>query len=108
MKIGFMNDMSMLSMNRVQNHEFSELKNKAQDKKNTKAVAQEFESLFIEMMFKEMKKTISKTNVFGDANAGQEIFDSMLNTEYAKISSKNGGFGLATMIEQSLNQTSSS
>ncbi|MGL4394840.1 MAG: rod-binding protein [Brevinema sp.] len=107
MKIAAMNDMSMLSMNRAQNHDFSELKNKAQGK-DTKAVAQEFESLFIEMMFKEMKKTVTKTNVFGEANAGQEIFDSMLGTEYAKISSKTGGFGLADMIEKSLNQSSSS
>ncbi|MGL4562516.1 MAG: rod-binding protein [Brevinema sp.] len=95
--------MNNLSMNRSQDHEFAHLKNKAHDTKNTKAVAQEFEALFIEMMFKEMKKTVNNTSFLGKNNPGQEIFDGMLNTEYAKISSKTGGFGLANMIEKSLN-----
>jgi flagellar protein FlgJ len=89
-------------MNRSQNHEFAQLKNKALDDKKIKEVAQEFESLFIEMMFKEMNKTLSKESLSGQDSPGKEIFGDMLYTEYSKEASKGGGFGLAKMIEDSL------
>lgn len=91
-----------MSMNRTQNHEFAQLKNKALDDKKITEVAQEFESLFIEMMFKEMKKTLSNTSLSGVKSPGKDIFDDMLYTEYARETAKTGGFGLAKMVEQSL------
>lgn len=93
---------SQIAVSRSQNHEFSQLKNKAQNPQKIKEVAQEFESLFVEQMFKEMKKTIKKTDLFNDNSSKNEIFDDMLITEYAKNASKTGGFGLAKMIEDSL------
>lgn len=96
------NQQATLAMNRSKTHEFAQLKDKALDDKKIKEVAQEFESLFIEMMFKEMKKTLSNTSLSGEESTGQEIFGDMLYTEYAKESSKIGGFGLAKMIENSL------
>lgn len=102
MQIASMTDLATLSMNRTQDHEFAKLKQKAQDNK-IQEVAEEFESLFIEMMFKEMKKTVNKTSLFGENNASREIFDGMLNTEYSKLISQTGGFGLADMIKNSLN-----
>ena len=92
-----------LAMNRSQTHEFAQLKNKALDDKKIKEVSQEFESLFIEMMFKEMRKTLDNKSLTGKESPGQEIFGDMLYTEYAKNTSKIGGFGLAQMIESSLN-----
>jgi len=96
------NNQASFTMNRSQHHEFSHLKNKALDDNKIKEVSQEFESLFIEMMFKEMRKTINKADTFGVNNPGKDIFNDMLYSEYAKESSKIGGFGLATMIEKSL------
>ncbi|SFB75886.1 Rod binding protein [Brevinema andersonii] len=93
---------SQIAVSHLQNHEFSQLKNKAQNSQKIKEVAQEFESLFVEQMFKEMKKTIKKTDLFNDNSSKNEIFDDMLITEYAKNASKTGSFGLAKMIEDSL------
>lgn len=97
------NQQATSSMNRNQTHEFAQLKNKALDDKKIKEVSQEFESLFIEMMFKEMRKTINNKSTTEKESPGKEIFDDMLYTEYAKNTSKIGGFGLAKMIENSLN-----
>ncbi|MGL4367423.1 MAG: rod-binding protein [Brevinemataceae bacterium] len=91
-----------LAIDRSRTHEFSELKNKSLDDNNLKEVAQEFESLFIEMMFKEMNKTIKKSQFSGAGSPGYDIFNDMLQTEYAKETSKTGGFGLASMITESL------
>lgn len=102
MTLAHINNQVSFAMNRSQSHEFSQLKNKALDSSKMKEVSQEFESLFIEMMFKEMNKTINKVDIFGTNNPGKEIFNDMLCTEYAKETSKIGGFGLAHMIEQSL------
>ncbi len=99
------NQQMLSSMNRAQEHEFSALKNKALEDQKIKEVAQEFESLFIEMMFKEMKKTLNNTDIAGFESPGREIFGDMLYTEYAKETAKIGGFGLAQMIENSLRPT---
>ncbi len=96
------NQQILSSINRAQDHEFSMLKNKALEDQKIKEVAQEFESLFVEMMFKEMKKTLSGTDIAGIESPGREIFGDMLYTEYAKETVKVGGFGLAQMIEDSL------
>lgn len=96
------NQQMLSAMNRSQDHEFAQLKNKALEDKKITEVAQEFESLFIEMMFKEMRKTLNNNDLSGMNSPGKDIFNDMLYTEYAKESSKLGGFGLAKMIEQSL------
>ncbi|MGL5956568.1 MAG: rod-binding protein [Brevinema sp.] len=95
-----MNQQALISMNRT--HEFSQLKNKALEDNKITEVAQEFESLFIEMMFKEMRKTLDNTDLSGINSPGKDIFNDMLYTEYSKETSKLGGFGLAKMIEDSL------
>ncbi len=96
------NQQLLSSMDRSQDHEFARLKNKALEDQKITEVAQEFESLFIEMMFKEMRKTLDNTSLAGEDSPGKEIFNDMLYTEYAKETSKIGGFGLAKMIEDSL------
>ena len=73
-----------------------------QDKAKLKQTAQDFESIFIEQMFKEMKKTINRSGFMGETSQAYEIFDGMLAQEYAKTAAKGGGFGLAKMIEDSL------
>ncbi len=63
----------------------------------------EFESYFLQMMFKEMRKTISKDGFIPTSRA-QEIFTEMLDEQYAKNSAKAGGFGLAEMMERQLSR----
>ena len=65
--------------------------------KKLKDVSSEFESLFVNMLFKEMRKTIPKDQWL-DGGMKQEIFEDMLYSEYAKNFSKNGGLGLGDMV----------
>ena len=70
-----------------------------------KAVAEQFESMFISMMLKSMRaanKTFSEGNILSsnDTEFYQEMFDSQLSVSLANVDS--GGIGLAAVIERQL------
>lgn len=70
--------------------------------KAARKVAQEFEAMFVGMMVKSMRETVGKNELTGGGK-GEEIFQSMLDQEYATaIATSQGGIGLATMIEKQL------
>ena len=77
---------------------------KAMNDKKMKDVASEFESLFINMLFKNMRQTVPKDQWL-DGGMKQEIFTDMLYNEYAKNFSKAGGIGLGDMVYKYLKQT---
>lgn len=62
---------------------------------------QQFEAFFIQQLWKEMRNTLSKDGLIPKSH-GEEIFQEMLDGEYAKQSTKNGGIGLAKMLYQQL------
>ena len=65
-------------------------------------VAREFEAMFVGMMLKSMRDTVGKNELTGGGK-GEEIFQSMLDQEYATaIATSQGGIGLAAMIEKQL------
>ncbi|WP_052263247.1 rod-binding protein [Geobacter pickeringii] len=66
-----------------------------------KKVAREFESVFIGMMLKSMRETVGKDPIAGGGK-GEEIFQSLLDQEYATAFAARGGIGLAPMIEKQL------
>lgn len=60
----------------------------------------DFESYFLQMMFREMRKTAVEGGFMPKSQA-ENIFQDMLDEEYAKKSAKAGGVGLAdTMLRQ--------
>ena len=63
----------------------------------------EFESIFVKMMLKEMKKSVEKTNLIHGGYA-EEIFEDILYDEYAKNISKNESLGLAEEIYTTLSK----
>ncbi|HEY5512516.1 MAG TPA: rod-binding protein [Geomonas sp.] len=69
-----------------------------------KKVAQEFEAMFVAMMLKSMRETTGKDKLTGGGH-GEETFRSLLDQEYAAAASRNGGIGLAKMIEKELTRT---
>lgn len=69
--------------------------------KAARKVAQEFEAMFVGMMVKSMRETVGKDPLTGGGK-GEEIFQSMLDQEYATAFTARGGMGLATMIEKQL------
>jgi flagellar protein FlgJ len=66
-----------------------------------KKVSQEFESIFIGYMMKEMRKTVPDDPLMGNSPA-KDIFDGMHDDAVSKELSKAGGIGLSTMIYKQL------
>ncbi len=61
----------------------------------------EMESLFVNKMFKEMRKTIHKSD-WNHGGHAEEIFEDMLYDEYSLQVSKNSNLGLAKMIYEQM------
>ena len=74
------------------------------DVTKVKQLASDFESIFMEQIFRSMRSSVQKSGLVDGGNA-EEIYTSMLDSEYAKEMSKQGNAGLAQMIERQLLQT---
>ena len=70
---------------------------KNMDDKKLKQVSREFESLFINMMFKSMRSTVPKDEWL-NGGLKQDVFEDMLYSEYAKNMSNQGGLGMGDMV----------
>lgn len=66
----------------------------------------DFESLFVNQMFKEMRKTIPKDGLIPTSQE-QELFTGMFDEEVSKMISNSGRMGLAEMMFQQLRDKSS-
>ncbi|HVM33112.1 MAG TPA: rod-binding protein [bacterium] len=66
-----------------------------------KKVSQNFESIFMRMMFKEMRDSVQKSDLFGDSHA-MDLFQSMSDDRLSDTLSAAGGIGLGNMIYQQL------
>jgi len=70
-------------------------------KAEIRKVATEFQSLFVEMMLKSMRETVGQDKLTGGGH-GEEVYNSLLDREYADAISRQGNLGLADMIEKQL------
>jgi flagellar protein FlgJ len=66
-----------------------------------KKLSDEFEGIFLEIVLKSMRETVDKSQ-FIDGGNGEQIFQSMLDSEYAKNLASQRTTGLSTSIEQHL------
>lgn len=73
------------------------------NQKRLRDACEGFEAMFLAMMYKEMRNTVPKNELFGDDNA-EEIWHSMLDTTLMENAAKAGGVGLADMMYQQLSQ----
>ncbi|WP_196593101.1 rod-binding protein [Pectinatus sottacetonis] len=62
-----------------------------------KNACKQFEALFLDLMYKEMRKTVPKDPLLGDSNA-DNILRSMHDTQMTKELADAGGMGLADMM----------
>ena len=69
--------------------------------KKLKDACKGFESMFIQMMWKEMRRTVPENSLFGESN-GEKIFRDMLDTELVDRMSEAGGMGLADVMYDQL------
>lgn len=66
-----------------------------------KAVAEEFEALFLQQLLQQMRKTVPESELFGDRKA-EKLFESLLDEEMSVEMSKAGGIGLSRIIYEQL------
>ena len=64
-------------------------------------ISEEFEAIFLQFMLKSMRETVPKNGLIGKGN-GEEIFRSMLDSQYAKEMSKQGSSGIARAVRKQL------
>jgi flagellar protein FlgJ len=65
-------------------------------------VSEQFEALFLEQMLSSMRDTLNKDNRMLYGGMGEDYFEDMLYTEYAKVMAKRTDFGIAEMIRDSV------
>jgi peptidoglycan hydrolase FlgJ len=110
MDISSINDYSN-SINKVKNEQYTDKNNAFKnsleeavangDKEGIKNACVEFESYFLQLMFKEMRKTDSSQGIFVKGQA-EKLFQDMLDEENSKSYARAGGIGLAEMMIKNL------
>ncbi len=63
---------------------------------------QQMESLFVDMLFKEMRKSAPPTSLTGKTSNAEETFAGMLDEKRAEEMAKSGSLGIGKMLEQEL------
>lgn len=71
------------------------------DDKALKEACEGFESIFLNMMMKEMRKTVDKSGLMSDSFA-TGTFEEMLDEEVSKAASKGKGIGIADAMYKQL------
>ncbi len=74
---------------------------KGREDKKLRKISKEFESIFIGMMFKEMRKSVVKSDLL-DSGLEQEVFGDMYYNKIAESAAENQELGLADAIYQQL------
>ncbi len=74
---------------------------KGRNPEKLKEAAQQFEAIFIQQMYKEMRKTIPDDGLIQRGNA-EDIYAQLQDLEAAKITAQQGGIGLADLMMQQL------
>ena len=64
--------------------------------------AQEFESVFLFQMLKQVRNSIHKEEGMMNGGMGEEMFTGLLDEEYAKVMAKTNSSGLTDMIYQQM------
>ncbi len=71
------------------------------DRQKVRDLAQQFESVFLEIVMRSMRNTVTKSELMDGGNA-EEIYKSMLDSEYSKTMAGSGMSQLALDIERQL------
>lgn len=76
-------------------------KERIQLEKRLREACEGFEAMLMGIMYKEMRSTVPKNELFGDDNA-HSIWQSMLDTALMDEAAKTGGIGLAEILYKQL------
>lgn len=73
------------------------------DEKELKKVCRDFEGILLNMMYKEMKASIPKSDLAPE-DSGKEIFEGMMDDKLVEEASKSGRMGLGEMLYKQLSR----
>lgn len=76
-----------------------------QQQPQLKQACQQFEGYFLDMMFKEMRKTVPQDTLLGDQDNQQQIFTDMMDQNLADAMAKRGDLGISQMLYNQLGPT---
>ena len=76
---------------------------KGQDQEGLKDATQQFEAIFIQQMYKEMRNSVPDDGLIPRGNA-DDVYAQMLDLEAAKITAQQGGIGLADLMMEQLSK----
>lgn len=96
-------DAGLLMSQTMASTQTSNATSKSQDQEKIKELAQEFEAIFIQQMYKEMRKTIDNDGLV-PRTSSEEMFIDMQDLEAARDTARQGGIGLAEMMLKQLQQ----
>ena len=94
------------SKSKAEQNGFAEILQQVQGEKDEKKLMEacrNLESVFVNMMFKQMQSTVEKTGLT-DGGFGEEIYNDMLIEKYAEEASKGSGLGLAQVMYKQLSK----
>lgn len=64
--------------------------------------AQQMESLFVDMLFKEMRKTAPPVSLTGKTSNAEQTFGDMLDEKRSEDLAKTGALGIGAILEQQM------
>ena len=73
-----------------------------QSLKKLHEAAQQMESLFVDMLFKEMRKSAPPVSLTGKTSNAEQTFGEMLDTKRAEELAKSGALGIGRILEQQM------
>ncbi|MBW1776913.1 MAG: rod-binding protein [Deltaproteobacteria bacterium] len=77
---------------------------KENDPKALHALCQDFESIFIHYLFREMRKTVPEAGLV-DSGVAMDIFEEIMDMEVAREMARKGGLGLGETLYRELTGT---
>jgi Rod binding protein len=103
---GINSDSSTRALNEATDNSFEEklkaaIENK--DQKELKSACKQFEGIMLEMMYKQMRATVVKSNLV-EEDSGMEIFQGMLDDKLMEQASQTSAMGLADALYKQLSR----
>lgn len=89
-----------MRINSAMQNQLPTLSNNKDDKELKKA-CKDFEAIFFNQILKSMRKTVTKTDLFGSQKE-EEIFQDMMDAEVSKTAAQQNSIGIADMLYRQL------
>jgi len=96
-----------LAQQQAQSGSFQNVLDKAMQAKDDvqlKQACQDFESYFLQMMWKEMRNTVDTSGSFLQPDQTEQIFQDMLDEENSKAAASTGKLGLADQMYKQMSR----